>query len=139
MVVEDVTNVMEEAAVSQSEVVSQNIQREHTVFELLTEEQNIMLIKIKAVKEELAKREDIITALRSVPKRKVTEEVEKINKIIEHIPIHNITELNVLFYASALLVTKSLTGCGEMVKNLSEGRQFMERSKQIGANEPERL
>ena len=36
------------------------------------------------------------------------EELSKINEVIEHVPIDNITELNDTFYASAAIVTKKL-------------------------------
>ena len=60
---------MEEAAVFQSEVVSRNIQREPADFELLPEEQNRLVMKIRATREELAERRSMITALKGVPKR----------------------------------------------------------------------
>ena len=58
---------MKEAAESQSEVVSQNIQKESADFELLTEKQKRLVIKIRAMREKLAKEKNMITALRCVP------------------------------------------------------------------------
>ena len=100
---------MEEQAVHQSEVVSLNIQKKITAdSELPTEEQKGLVFEIQTMRKELATRRDMITALKSVPKRNVMEEVDKINKIIERIPIHNFTELNDTFYVSAALATQKL-------------------------------
>jgi len=46
--------------------------------------------------------------IRHVDKRKITEELKKINEVIEFVPIDSITELNDTFYASVEIVTQKL-------------------------------
>ena len=76
---------------------------------LLTKEQKTLVMKIIAMRETLAEIIDMITTLRSVPKKKVMEEGDKIKKIMEHIPIlRNITELTSTLYIRAVLVTQRL-------------------------------
>ena len=61
-------------------MASQNIQRKPADVELPTKEQKTLVIKIIARKEALAERIDMITTLRSVPKRKVIEEGDTIKR-----------------------------------------------------------
>ena len=58
--------------------------------------------------QELAENRVLLTPLRNVPKKKVLEELSKVNSVIEHIPVNNITELNDTFYVSAALITHRL-------------------------------
>ena len=67
-----------------------------------------MVIKLRTIRQELSERSDMITALRSSPKSKVMEEVDKIAKTEKHIPISNITELVDSFFVCAVLVTQRL-------------------------------
>ena len=46
--------------------------------------------------------------IRHIDKKKMIEELEKINQVVEHLQIRNITELNDTFYASAAIVTQKL-------------------------------
>ena len=46
--------------------------------------------------------------IRHIDKKKIMTEVKKINDIMKHIPIGNITELNDTFYVSAAIVTEKL-------------------------------
>lgn len=46
--------------------------------------------------------------IRHIDKKKIIEELEKINQVVEHLQIRNITELNDTFYASAAIVTQKL-------------------------------
>ena len=108
MVAENTTNIMDEVAVSQSEVVSQNIQSEPADIKLVTEKKKGLVIKIKALGVELAMRRDIITTMRNAPKKQVMEEVDKIGKIIEHTPLHNITKLDDSIYVRLVIVAQRL-------------------------------
>ena len=47
-----------------------------------------------------------LPTVRHIDKRKIVEEVKKINDVMQHVPIDNITELNDTFYASAAIVTR---------------------------------
>ena len=96
------------AAISQSEVVNGSEEREQNNFETLTEEQKELVLKLRAMREELTEHRETLTPLRSVPKKRLMEELQKINKIIEHVPIRSISELNDTFYVSAALVTQKL-------------------------------
>ena len=55
--------------------------------------------------------------IRHIDKRKIMEELEKINEVIEYVPVRNITELNDTFFVSAEIVTQ------KMVKNRREYRE----------------
>ena len=96
------------AAISQSEVVNGSEEREQNNFETLTEEQKELVLKLRAMREELTEHRETLTPLRSAPKKRLMEELQKINKIIEHVPIRSISELNDTFYVSAALVTQKL-------------------------------
>ena len=98
-----------DAAASQPEVVIRSEEGRNEGNEAgLTVEQKELIRKITTMREELAENRVLLTPLRNVPKKKVLEELSKVNSVIEHIPVNNITELNDTFYVSAALITHKL-------------------------------
>ena len=53
-------------------------------------------------------RKDKLPALRNVPKKKLSEETAKVDKILSKFKTHIITKTNELFYAGAVVVTNRL-------------------------------
>ena len=53
-------------------------------------------------------RKDKLPALRAVPKKKLLEEVAKVDKVLSKFKTHSITKTNELFYAGAVVVTNRL-------------------------------
>ena len=74
----------------------------------LSEEQRKLVEEIKTKRERLPNLREKLPNIRHIDKKKIMTEVKKINDIMEHIPIGNITELNDTFYVSAAIVTEKL-------------------------------
>ena len=72
----------------------------------LDEEEVAIVMEIAEVIER--GRKDKLPALRNVPKKKLLEETNKVDKVLSKFKTHSITETNELFYAGAFLVTNSL-------------------------------
>ena len=72
----------------------------------LDEEEVAIVIEIAEVIER--GRKDKLSALRTVPKKKLLEEAVKVDKILSKFKIHSITKTNELFYAGAFVVTNRL-------------------------------
>ena len=53
-------------------------------------------------------RKDRLPALSNVPKKKLSEETAKVDKVLSKFKTHNITKTNELFYAGAFVVTNRL-------------------------------
>ena len=77
-------------------------------FNELSEEQRKLVEEIKTKRERLPNLREKLPNIRHIDKKKIMTEVKKINDIMEHIPIGNITELNDTFYVSAAIVTEKL-------------------------------
>ena len=74
----------------------------------LPEEQQELVKEIRTTRERLQMIREKLSSNRHIDKRKIMIEVKKINDVIEHVPIDNITELNDTFYACAAMVTRKL-------------------------------
>ena len=71
------------------------------------EEEEVAIIE--EVAEVLERRQkDKLPALRDIPKKKLLEEIGKIDKVLCKFKTHSITETNKLFYAGAVIVTNRL-------------------------------
>ena len=90
---EDVRNVLPEMAAEEQ-------------ADSLDEEEVAIFIEIAEVIER--GREDKLTALRTVPKKKLLEETAKVDKVLSKLKIRSITKTNELFYAGAVVVTNRL-------------------------------
>ena len=53
-------------------------------------------------------REDKLPGLRNMPKKKLSEETAKVDKVLSELKTHGITKTNELFYAGAVVVTNRL-------------------------------
>ena len=53
-------------------------------------------------------RKDKLPALRNVPKKKLLEETDKVDKVLSKFKTHSITKTNALFYAGTFVVTNKL-------------------------------
>ena len=53
-------------------------------------------------------RKDKLPGLRNVPKKKLLEETDKVDKVLSKFKTHSITKTNGLFYAGAFVVTNRL-------------------------------
>ena len=74
----------------------------------LPEEQQELVKEIRTTRERLQMMREKLSSIRHIDKRKIMIEVKKINDVIEHVPIDNITELNDTFYACAAMVARKL-------------------------------
>ena len=72
----------------------------------LDEEEVAIVIEIAEVIER--GRKDRLPALRNEPKKKLLEEVAKVDKVLSKFKTHSITKTNELFYAVAVVVTNRL-------------------------------
>ena len=64
---------------------------------------------IEEIAEALERRwKDKLPALRDIPKKKLSEETAKVDKVLYKFKTHSITKANELFYAGAAVVTNSL-------------------------------
>ena len=90
---EDVRNVLPEMGVEEQ-------------ADSLDEEEVAIVIKIAEVIE--WGRKDKLSALRTVPKKKLLEEAAKVDKVFSKFKTHSITKTNELFYAGAFVVTSTL-------------------------------
>ena len=72
----------------------------------LDEEEVAIVMEIAEVIER--GREDKLTALRNVPKKKLLEETAKVDKVLSKVKTYSITKTNELFYAGAFVVTSRL-------------------------------
>ena len=72
----------------------------------LDEEEAAILMEIAEVIERGGK--DKLLALRNVPKKKLLEEIAKVDKVLSKFKTHSITKTNELFYAGAFVVTSRL-------------------------------
>ena len=87
------------------------------------EEEEVAIIE--EIAEVLARRQkDKLSALRDVPKKKLAEEIAKVDKILCKFIAHNITKTNELFYVGAVNVTNRLE---VKIKKASEKREPMLR------------
>ena len=75
-------------------------------FEMLTTEQKETVLKIISMRQELEVKRDPIQSLRNIPTKEVKKELKKLNDILDHVQVRNITELNDTFYVCARLVTQ---------------------------------
>lgn len=82
--------------------------RENQEYESLPEEQKELVMKIRSMREGLAVNRDPLPSMKNATKGKIMDEVRKIDQVMEHIPILNITELNDTFFVSAAIVTQKL-------------------------------
>ena len=69
----------------------------------LDEEEVAVVMEITEVIER--GRKDKLPALRYVPKKKLLEEITKVDKILSKFKTHSITKTNELFYAGTVVVT----------------------------------
>ena len=72
----------------------------------LDEEEVAIVIEIAEVIE--WGRKDKLSALRTVPKKKLLEETAKVDKVLSKFKTHSIAKTNELFYAEAFVVTNRL-------------------------------
>ena len=72
----------------------------------LDEEEVAIVIEIAEVIER--GRKDKLPALRTVPKKKLLEEVAKVDNVLCKFKTHSITKINQLFYVGAFVVTNRL-------------------------------
>ena len=72
----------------------------------LDEEEVAIVMEIAEVIER--GRKDRLPALRNVPKKKLLEEIVKVDKGLSKFKTHGITKTNELFYAGAVVVTNRL-------------------------------
>ena len=72
----------------------------------LNEEKIVILMEIAELIER--SREDKLSALRNVPKKKLFEETAKVAKLLSKFKTHSITNTNELFYTGATVVTNRL-------------------------------
>ena len=72
----------------------------------LDEEEVAIVMEIAEVIEK--GRKDKLPALRNVPKKKLLEEIAKVDKVLSKFKTHSITKTNELFYAGAFVVTNKL-------------------------------
>ena len=86
-------------------------------IENLSQEKQELVKLIVERREGLQRIREKLPNIRHIDKRKIMEEVEKINEVIEYVPVRNITELNDTFFVSAEIVTQ------KMVKNRREYRE----------------
>ena len=71
------------------------------------EEEEVVINEVTA--EMLERRQkDKLPALRDIPKKKLLEEIAKVDKVLCRFKTHSITKTNNLFYAGAVVVTNSL-------------------------------
>ena len=70
-------------------------------------------------------RKDKLLALRNVLKKKLLEETEKVDKVLNKFKTHSITKTNELFYAGAAVVTNRL---GVKIDNVAGRKEPMCRS-----------
>ena len=76
--------------------------------ENLTQEKQELIERIKNIREGLQEERKRLPNIRHIDKRKLVNEIKKINEIADYIPVENITDLNDTFYASAVIVTEKL-------------------------------
>ena len=91
--VEDVRNVLPEMGAEEQ-------------ADSLDEEEVAMVMEIAEVIER--GRKDKLPALRNVPKKKILEETDKVDKVLSKFKPHSITKSNELFYAGVVVVTNRL-------------------------------
>ena len=72
----------------------------------LDEEEVAIVMEIAEVIER--GRKDRLPALKNVPKKKLLEEIVKVDKVLSKFKTHSITKTNELFYAGAVVVTNRL-------------------------------
>ena len=72
----------------------------------LDEEEVAIVMEIAEVIER--GRKDKLPALRNVPKKKLSEETAKVDKVLSKFKTHSITKTNELSYAGAVVVTNRL-------------------------------
>ena len=66
---------------------------------------------IEEIAEVLERRQKSkLPALKDIPKKKLLEETDKVDKILRKFKTHRITKTNELFYAGAVVVTNRLGG-----------------------------
>ena len=85
--------------------------------ENLTQEKQELIERIKNIREGLQEERKRLPNIRHIDKRKLVNEIKKINEIADYIPVENITDLNDTFYASAVIVTE------KFAKDRSEERR----------------
>ena len=89
------------------------------------EEEEVAIIE--EVAEVLERRQkDKLPALRDIPKKKLLEEIGKIDKVLCKFKTHSITETNKLFYAGAVVVTNRL---GVKINKAAERKEPMWRRR----------
>ena len=81
----------------------------------LDEEEVAIVMEIGEVIER--GRKDQLPALRNVPKKKLLEETDKVDKVSSKFKTHSITKTNELFYAGAVVVTNRLGVKIEEIEN----------------------
>ena len=85
------------------------------------EEEEVAIIE--EVAEVLERRQkDKLSAYRDIPKKKLLEEIAKIDKVLCKFKTHSITKTNELFYAGAVVVTNRL---GVKINKAAERRETM--------------
>jgi hypothetical protein len=108
-------SVLESSYQSQGKEYHHPVRQDDIMIESrLSDEKKELVEEIKIQRGRLQMGREKLTNIRHIDRRKIVEELRKINEVIEHVPIDNITELNDTFYASAAIVTKKLA------KNRSE-------------------
>ena len=90
---EDVINVLQEMGAEEQ-------------ADSLDEEEVAIVMEIAEVIER--GRKERLPALRNVPKKKLLEEIVKVDKVLSKFKTHSITKTNELFYAGAAVVTNRL-------------------------------
>ena len=78
----------------------------------LPQDKQELIEKIKNIRDGLQEGRKRLTNIRHIDKRKLVEEVRKINEIVGYLPVNNITDLNDTFYASAVIVTEKVAKKG---------------------------
>jgi hypothetical protein len=108
-------SVLERSYQSQGKEYHHPVRQDDIMIESrLSYEKKESVEEVKIQRGRLQMGREKLTNIRHIHRRKIVEELRKINKVIEHVPIDHITELNDTFYTGAAIVTKKLA------KNRSE-------------------
>ena len=84
---------------------------------MLSEEKQLLIRTILEKRAQIDGNRPQLRSVRNVNVKKLKQELNKINSVLEYVPVNSVTELNDTLYASAALVTEQVGGTSTRGKN----------------------